>query len=347
MSLRVLIAEDSVTVRKYLVELLTEEQGFEVVGEACDGHSAVEMCQRLRPDVVTMDMVMPKMGGLAATEQIMGHCPTPILVISSSFNRAELVQTCEALAAGAVDVLEKPRPEESSESWERKLFSALRVVSKVKVITHLRARLEENGRTARAFAEGNPSGKIQVVAVGASTGGPTAVVDVLRRLPPDFPLPVLLVLHLGEAFGGAFATWLTEKIGRSVRFPQAGELLSKLGGTVLMAPPGYHMVVKQGRIQLNREPERHSCRPSVDVLFESLARDCGPQVLACLLTGMGRDGARGLLQLRQAGALTIAQNEASCVVYGMPREAVALGAAQQVLALEEIGGAIVRLAARG
>jgi two-component system chemotaxis response regulator CheB len=173
--------------------------------------------------------------------------------------------------------------------------------------------------------------------IGVSTGGPSALVDILRSLSPDFPPPLLIVLHLAAAFAAQFAAWLSAQSGREVGYARAGESLADLRGKVRLAPPDVHLVVHGGRLALTHDPERHSCRPSVDVLFESVARELGPATVACLLTGMGRDGAQGLLALRRAGALTIAQDEATSVVYGMPREAVALGAAMRVVALPQIG----------
>jgi two-component system chemotaxis response regulator CheB len=177
-----------------------------------------------------------------------------------------------------------------------------------------------------------------VVALGASTGGPSALVRVLSELPTNLPLTVLLVLHIDEPFGSAFAEWLGDQTSRPVRFALGGEPLKAKQFRVLMAPPGRHLAADGARLVLNDEPERHSCRPSIDVLFESLATcGAGPESAAALLTGMGKDGAQGLLWLRRAGALTVAQDEDSSVVYGMPREAVLLGAASHILPLPEIG----------
>jgi len=178
---------------------------------------------------------------------------------------------------------------------------------------------------------------LELALIGVSTGGPSALVEVLRALPADFPAPVLIVLHLAAPFAAAFGDWLADQSGREVRYALHGEALSTLAGRVRLAPPDQHLAIQSGRLALNREPERHSCRPSVDVLFESAARELGASTAACLLTGMGRDGAAGLLELRRAGGLTIAQDEASSIVYGMPREAVRLGAAAHVASLADIG----------
>jgi two-component system chemotaxis response regulator CheB len=178
------------------------------------------------------------------------------------------------------------------------------------------------------------------VAIGASTGGPGAIVEILRSLPPEFQLPVLLVLHINEPFGAAFADWLDGQTDRRVAYPTDGDTVASAMGRVVMAPGDRHLVVRGGRLRLTLDPERHSCRPSVDVLFESVAAEYGASAAACLLTGMGRDGAAGLLDIRKAGGLTIAQDEATSVIYGMPREAVVLGAAMHVLPLGKIGSAL-------
>jgi two-component system chemotaxis response regulator CheB len=347
-AVRVLVVEDSLTARRHLCAVLASDPEIEIAGEAEDGRRAIELCRVLRPDVITMDMMLPVMSGLAATEYVMAHFPTPILIISSSTNRGELFKTYEALAAGAVDVIEKFRGDEPDGAWERRCLSTVKLVSRIKVITHPRARLEGLARpspphdfTARA-ARGRR--RCNVVAVGASTGGPGALVDLLRSLTPDFVLPILIVLHIGESFGVAFAEWLDGQTGRRVAYAHDGEPFASAAGRVVMAPPGRHLVIRENRLRLTREAERHSCRPSVDVLFESVATEFGREVAACLLTGMGRDGAAGLLAIRNAGGVTIAQDEATSVVYGMPREAMLVGAAERILPLGEIGPAIAALA---
>jgi len=348
-TLRVLVVEDSLTVRRRLCEVLATDAGIEVVGEAEDGKRAIELCQALRPDIVTMDMMLPLMTGLAATEYIMAHCPTPILVVSSSTNRGELFKTYDALAAGAVDVLEKPGGDEPEGRWEEHFIATVKLVARIRVITHLRGRLgafaQPLAMNPSSAAAAMPAGQpCQLIAIGASTGGPAAIVEVLRGLSPQVKVPVLLVLHINEPFGGAFAEWLDAQTPRRVAFARDGESVAALAGRVVLAPPGSHLVLRRGRTQLTRDPERHSCRPSVDTLFESVALDCGGVAAGCLLTGMGRDGAAGLLALRRAGGLTIAQDEATSVVYGMPREAALLGAAARILPLGEIGPALSALA---
>jgi len=348
--LRVLVVEDSLTVRKRLCEVLSSDPNIEVVGEAADGKQGIELCMALRPDVITLDMMLPVMSGLAATEYLMAYCPTPILVVSSSTNRGELFKTYEALSAGAVEVMEKPRADEQEGEWEKQFLSMVKVVARVKVLTHVRGKLGPlHEASFIPAAAPNPvvmprviGMRHTVLALGASTGGPAAIVEILRALPGNFPLPIVLVIHIGEPFGATFADWLDGQTPHSVRMATDGLAIGRTG--VYMAPPNWHMEVRNRRLVLHNGPERHSCRPSVDVLFESVAADYGASAIAVLLTGMGQDGARGMLAIRKAGGTTIAQDEASSVVYGMPREAVLLGAAQRILPLNEIGNNLIALA---
>jgi two-component system chemotaxis response regulator CheB len=345
---RVLVVEDSLTTRQYLVEVLSSHPDFEVVGEAEDGKRAIELCQTLRPDVITLDMMMPVMSGVAVTEYVMAYCPTPILVVSASTNRGEIYKTYDALAAGALDVLEKPDGNEPDGVWESKLVSAVKIAARVKVITHIRAKIGSLGRVPAApstFVSSNGATGVRIIAIGGSTGGPAAIVEILRGLPAGFPVPILLVIHISDPFGAAFADWLDGQTTMRVRYAKDGEPLPMLGQAgVVMAPPGLHLSVQQGKLRLSSGPERNSCRPSVDVLFESLAQELGDKTTACLLTGMGRDGAAGLLALRRAGAMTLAQDEATAVVFGMPKEAIIIGAAKQVLALDQIAPTLAAVA---
>lgn len=340
MPIRVLLVEDSPTIRCLLRETLQTPE-FEVVGEAHDGQQAIELCRATRPDVITMDMLLPVMSGLAATEYIMAHFPTPILIVSSSFNRGELFKTYDALAAGAVDTFEKPSGNEDEAQWREGFLATLRIVSRVRVITHPKGKRALETRAApRPVAS-----QVNLVALGGSTGGPGALVRILNGLPSDFPLPIIAVIHLSTPFAGAFLEWLGQQTSRVVAYAVDGVAVADMARGVVLAPPNYHLRVVAGRFKLSQDAEVHSCRPSVDVLFESLAAGKAEHVTACLLTGMGRDGARGLLKLREAGALTIAQSESSCVVYGMPREAALLGAACRILSLEEIAEDLTALVA--
>lgn len=345
---RVLLVEDSATVRTRMVEMLSHRTDFEVVGVAADGKSGYELCRKLRPDVMTLDMMMPVMSGLAATESIMAYCPTPILIVSSSTNRGELFKTYEALAAGALDVMEKPGGGSPDQAWEDRLAATLKLLARIKVITHPRARLGLRVDEGPSPTASPAAGSLRAIAIGASTGGPGALRELLRNLPAYFPLPILLVIHISRIFGASFAEWLDGESPLRVAVAINGEALPGPGtGRVFMAPPDRHMVLGDGRIWLTDGPERHSCRPSVDVLFESVASELGETAIGCLLTGMGKDGATGLLAMRKAGAFTVAQDEASCVVYGMPREAASLGAATRIVPLDQIAPLLSELIGGG
>ena len=358
--LRILIVEDSLTVRAHLINTLAADSGCEVVGEAADGETAVRLCAALRPDVVSLDMMLARgTSGLEVTEHIMAYCPTPIVIVSSSFNRGELVRTLDALAAGAVEVIEKPTGREGRGVWERKFLDSLKIAARIKVITHPRSRLRSLREVERPSAPGvmsrsanepsdggprpagSPGIRRELIAIGASTGGPSAVVEVLRHAPR---VPILLVIHIGKPFAIGLVDWLARVLPMPVVEAVDGLPLPLPGSArVIVAPPERHLVVQGGRLRLSDAPERNSCRPAIDVLFESLAEHVGPRAIGCLLTGMGRDGADGLLLMRQRGAATVAQDQSSCTVFGMPREAIRLGAAERVLPLVEIGPTLVRL----
>jgi two-component system, chemotaxis family, protein-glutamate methylesterase/glutaminase len=326
-SLRVLIVEDSLMVRRRLADAFAEDPTFTVVGEAGDGMRALELCQRLRPDVVTMDLMLPVMNGVEATRRIMTQCPTPIVVFSGMENRTMGLYLLDALTAGAVDAVEKPTRFVSS-AWTGELLSRVKQAARSPS-----AQVPEHLKPEPVWPLFPP----RLAVMGASTGGPAAVRSILQQLPADFPLPILLVMHLSEKFEASMVDWLSKNSAFPVRHAVDGEPLPPVGRPQLvMARANRHLVIRDGRLGLTADDERHSSRPSVDVLFESVAKEVGSRAIACLLTGMGRDGAEGLQALRRAGAMTLAQDESSSVVFGMPLEAIRLGAARHVLALNDI-----------
>ncbi|MGC3959910.1 MAG: chemotaxis protein CheB [Verrucomicrobiota bacterium] len=347
--IRIVVVEDSLTARAHLVRTLRSDPDCEVVGEAADGETGIRLCQTLRPDVMTLDMMLANgMSGLEVTEHVMAYCPTPIVIVSASFNRGELVRTFDALAAGAVEVVEKPTGREERGVWERNFLHSVKLTARIKVITHPRLRLrglrsQERSLVASATTSSRPSSahRYDLIAIGASTGGPGAVVEILRHA---LPAPVLLLIHIGKPFAIGLAEWLARVLPVPVVEAVDGQLLPPPGTSqVIVAAADSHMTVADRRLRLSDAPERNSCRPSIDVLFESVASHYGPRAIGCLLTGMGRDGAEGLLLMRQKGAATIAQDQSTAVVFGMPKEAIRLGAAQRVLRLPEIGPTLLSL----
>ena len=352
--IRVLVVEDSLTVRKRLLRgagCRPRPRGGRRGGGRRAGDRAVPHAAARRHH--------PRHDA-AGDDRPRGHrvhhglLPTPILIVSASTNRGELFKTYDALAAGAVDVLEKPRGTEPAERWERKLIAPVKLVSRIRVITHPRGRLALSDPARRArpdsphprpAAADRPGPRL--VAIGASTGGPSAIIEILRGLPAEYPLPILFVLHIGEAVWPSFADWLDGQSPIRVALrqrpgaaaaPRAAERADRAPRTATWSSRGAPCACWPGR-SATRAGRRSTCCSS------RWRRELGDRVVACLLTGMGRDGAEGLLAMRRRGALTIAQDEAASVVYGMPREAVTLGAAEQVLPLDEIAPRLLEAAA--
>ncbi len=365
-SIRVLVVEDSLTQRHQLVSLIQSAPGMAVVGQARDGLEAVQFVEELRPDVISMDIRMPRLGGLEATRQIMESFPTPIVIVSHASSDAQVAM--QAMQAGALAAVEKPpmkgHPDYAARCDE--LVSMLRLMSGVRVIRHwsdpstraVKGDTQElkADHSLKAAAVSQPllkrqTGRLQglqpeIVAIGASAGGPGTLARILGALPADFHLPILIVQHLTREFMPGLAEWLDRAGPLSVRLPTAGEMPHP--GTVLVAPGSVHLRVSADRrIVLDSDRGVYRHHPAVDVLFDSVARHYGQSAIGIILTGMGDDGAAGLQALRQAGARTIVQDEATCIVFGMPAAAIALGAAEYVLPLDRIAPAILELSGRG
>jgi two-component system chemotaxis response regulator CheB len=331
--IRVLIVDDSVVVREILKQMLESDPGIRVVGMAANGGEAVALTAQLRPDLVTMDLVMPGMGGMEATERIMAHHPTPVLFFSSYFNQEGQSSRLDALAAGALDIMEKPTltPDQRWEAMVAPLVQKVKSLAQVPVIKHIHGgrvldrRPSPAGRTLSA-----PKAAVDVVGIGASSGGPRVLEELLSALPATYVPAVVVVQHIAEGFMTSLLTWLQQRCLLPMRVAEEGDTL--LPQQVLFAPDWAHLVVRPGgRVHLAEGDPVNGCRPSVDVTFNSLAQVYGPRAAGALLTGMGGDGAAGLLAMRQAGGVTLAQDEGSCAVFGMPRTAIDLGAVQHVL----------------
>jgi two-component system chemotaxis response regulator CheB len=330
---RVLIVDDSVVVREILKRMLESDPGIRVVGMASNGSEAVELTAQLKPDLVTMDLVMPGMGGMEATERIMAYHPTPVLFFSSYLNREGQCSRLDALAAGALDVMEKPTlmPDQRWEAMSAPLVQKVKALAQVRVITHIHGGRVLNRRQTPPILDRNvPTAAVEVVGIGASSGGPRVLEELLSALPATYALAVVVVQHMAEGFMTGLITWLQQRCPLPVRVAEEGDAL--LPQQVLFAPDWAHLVVLPGgRVHLAEGDPVNGCRPSVDVTFTSLAQVYGSRAAGALLTGMGADGAAGLMAIRQAGGVTLAQDEESCVVFGMPRTAIDLGAVQHVL----------------
>jgi two-component system chemotaxis response regulator CheB len=335
---RVVVADDSLVAREMLSQILSSDSEIEVVGQAHDGVEAVEMVTRLKPDLITMDIHMPKMDGLEATERIMAFTPTPILVVSSSVHGEGMGRAFDALTLGALEVIKKPEPRDWAdlERIGRELLRKVKILANVRVITHVRGRRDHHGyRAKRSAAAG--SGR-SVVAIGSSTGGPSALLSVFERLPKDFSAPILVAQHIAEGFVPGLVEWLDA--ASKLKVVQAeGDMLPE-PGHIYIAPTGSNMVLAGMTLGLREPGTGQLYVPSADTLFESVADICGDSAVGVLLTGMGADGARGLKQLHDAGAATIAQDEETSTVFGMPRAAIELGAVDRVVAIDDVAAAI-------
>jgi two-component system chemotaxis response regulator CheB len=337
---RVVVVEDSLVQRKHLVLTLEAAGDISVVGEAITAPEAIATIERERPDVVTLDLVIPDGGGQHVIEQIMGRCPTAILVLSGTVRSRESAPAIEALGAGAVDAF--PKPTRWTPADEDEVRQRVRSLRGVTLVRHPRSHLRRPVPTSEPIdsspARTTPGSRRQVVAIAASTGGPAALATVLSSL-RGLRAPVLVVQHLHADFVGGLVDWMGKASALPVRMANAGERLEP--GTVYIGPGDVHLRLgPDRRVVLAEEPVTLH-RPSADELFLSVAEHAGADGIGVVLTGMGTDGAVGLLALREAGGMTIAQDEASCAVFGMPQAAERTGAVVEVVALDEIATAIV------
>ncbi len=344
--IRVLIAEDSPTIRELLVGILESDPGIQVIGHARNGVEAVEMTARLKPDLITMDIHMPLMDGFEATKEIMVASPTPIIVVSGSVSRHDIDLSLSATRVGALMVVEKPgRPDSPGFDAQReRLLSMVKAMTEVKVV-----RQRDPAAAARATngsGGGTPRPGVRVIAVAASTGGPAALQRMLVDIPRDFPVPILVVQHIATGFVAGLARWLGSGCSLRVKVAEDGEPL--VGRTVFLAPEDRHLGVGQDRrILISDTRPINGFRPSATFLFDSVARAYGTSMVGVILTGMGNDGVDGLKVARGAGATILAQDEASSIVYGMPREAVDAGVVNAVVSIGDLGPRLTHLVAGG
>jgi two-component system chemotaxis response regulator CheB len=334
--IRVLIVEDTGVIAEFLAHVLRADPRIEVVGVAVDGEAAIEAAQRLNPDVITMDINMPTMDGFEATRRIMEIRPVPIVIVCGGLSTDEVAINFHAIEAGALAVIARPSlsPDAPHDAATKALVDTVKLMSEVKVVRRW-PRSRSMSPMAAAAELCKPAGPIQAVAIGASTGGPAALQTILAGLPKDFPYPVLIVQHMTPGFVHGFVEWLSNASGFPVRVASDGEPM--LPGHAYVAPDEFHMGVRRGnRILLTRDSKENALRPSVSYLFGSVMQVFGSNVVGILLTGMGRDGVDALKRLKEVGAITVAQDENSSVVHGMPGEAIQIGAAQHVLSPQAI-----------
>lgn len=339
--IRVLIVDDSAIVRKIFSEELSKFPDIEIVGTAPDPFVARDKIVRLKPDVITLDIEMPRMDGLTFLKKLMRHYPLPVIIVSSLTPKGGRL-TLEAMDIGAVEVIGKPGGSYTVGDMSAQLAEKIRAVSRVKVI---REPLDEGSASERSEpikALAKTSNKL--IAIGASTGGTEALKTVLIRMPPNSP-GILVVQHMPAKFTTAFAERLNGLSQITVKEALNDDFVSS--GTALIAPGNYHMILRRSGaryyVEVKNGPMVHHQRPSVDILFKSTAQYAGPNSIGVILTGMGADGAEGLLEMKRSGAKTIAQDERSCVVFGMPKEAIKLGAADKVVPLAQVAEEIVRM----
>lgn len=348
--IRVLVVEDSTVCRDLLISLFQSSPDFEVIGVARHGLEGLRLAKRLLPDVITMDVFMPQMDGYQATRQIMEQAPCPIVMVTNGLRKEENQLTFNALQAGAVSILHKPTLNDSPDSLQQ-LLQQVRLMAELRVVRR-RPQSVSSPVVAQTTVpklilpskidqtQSQPA--VKMVVLAASTGGPTALAHILGELPADFPVPILIVQHMTAGFETGFAAWLNSKVSLPVGVAQARQWPK--AGEVWLAPQDHHLVVDQrGYLALQKNGANVGPGQAADHLFTSVARIYGRQAIGVILTGMGRDGAAGLQAMRRAGAHTIAQDEASCVIFGMPEVAIRLGAAGQVQPLANIANTIMTL----
>ena len=345
--IKVLVAEDSTVARMLLVHLLESDAQIHVVGAVADGQAALDFIGKHRPDVVVMDIHMPRLDGFEATRRIMETQPVPIVICSATAAVKDVITTFRAMEAGAVACIAKPlsRGHDNFEAMAAHLLETVKLMAEVRVVRRTarsRPALACVAHPAPAVSWQPAQTEIKLIGIGASTGGPPVLQAILAGLPKDFSVPLLVVQHIARGFLAGMAEWMNQTSGLKIHVASYGTL--PLPGHVYLAPDDFHMGIGVGgAIILTRQAPENHLRPSISFLFRSLAAVCGPNALGVLLTGMGKDGAEELKAMKDKGAITIAQDRESSVVHGMPGAAIAVGGATHVLPANEIAAALVAL----
>lgn len=341
---RVLLVDDSLVEIETLSRILSSDPNLEVVAKIRDPTKVIEQIKVLKPDIACIDYFMPNISGLELTKKIMAECPLPILIISGKLPSRECREIFDVLAAGALDFVPKPRSILTDSEDARKLIERIRVLSKVYVMKKWRQPPLES-KPVSTLLEIPVISPYRVIVIGASTGGPTALSMVLGRLPNNFPIPIVCVQHISKGFLEGFVDWIGLHCSLKVKIINHKEEM--LPGHVYLPAEDMHLEFNtHNQMLLSKAPPVQQHRPAIDVTMTSAARCFGKKVIAVLLTGMGNDGAQGMLKVHQAGGVTIAQSEASSVVFGMPKEAIDLRAVKYILHLEEIGPFLIRVLER-
>ena len=341
--IKVLIVDDSAVVRKILSSGLSKQQDIEIVGTAPDPFIARNKILQLKPDVLTLDVEMPKMDGITFLQKLMTHYPIPTIMVSS-LTQEGCDATLKALEVGALDFVAKPTSRLGSdvENVIDELYTKIKYASRAKVrVTQKHAEIVNNIKSAQTIQSGSKPSLFKsthkIILIGASTGGTEALKNVLIKMPPDSPA-IAIVQHMPEMFTKAFAERMNSLCSITVKEGKNGDSL--IPGQAIIAPGNYHMSIRRNGamycVETNQEAPVHHQRPAVDILFDSAAKYVGPNAIGVIMTGMGSDGAKGLLNMKESGAKTIAQDEDSCVVFGMPKEAIKLGAADKTVPLQNI-----------
>ena len=347
--IKVLVVDDSAVVRDLLKHILTSQSEIVVIGEAKDGQEAVEFVAVNKPDVITMDINMPRLNGFEATRQIMQKYPVPIVIVTASWNPNDLNKTWTAMEAGAVAAIEKPRysTEEDYKNNAKNIVDTVRLMSQVKVVRRWPKRKVAVTEVSADRTDSRLSvPRYEIVAIGASTGGPPVIKELLETLPENFSAPIAIVQHIARNFTAGLVEWLDRSTALKVRVAKNREILES--GTVYVAPDGFQMKVDlSSHIILTDDPPENGLKPSVSYLFRSVAEIFGKKAVGILLTGMGKDGAYELRTLKDKGAITIAQDKETSVIHGMPGEAIKIGGATHIAAPDRIVGLLMRLIGAG